>query len=257
MRGVTCIGEIPFLWMTYSCRVTIPTSLVSSPPPQHCQSSDTISHSGHCCCLSTVHPPPLSLSASLFTLHCHRPPYSRCRLTVLLCATHPSSWHQDIKQPEWIRNDFLLTLLSDFASTGPSERAHLLQRGALGTIMSMCLGQESPYPELVTSPKSRIRRRLSGGGAAEAPPASPRRPYRSTSQCRLPEVSGVVEGVPAAEVTATVIPAGGSRGVGNASGGRETAGEVPTATGYYVPPGAPHEVCFLCTEPTFCGSTHG
>lgn len=43
--------------------------------------------------------------------------------------------------------------------------------------MSMCLGDDSPYPELVQSPRPR-RRRVSGEDGSS--PASPRRPYRSS-----------------------------------------------------------------------------
>lgn len=43
--------------------------------------------------------------------------------------------------------------------------------------MSMCLGDDSPYPELVQSPRPRGRRVSGEDGAS---PASPRRPYRSS-----------------------------------------------------------------------------
>lgn len=45
--------------------------------------------------------------------------------------------------------------------------------------MSMCLGDDSPYPELVQSPRPR-RRRASGEDASCSSPVSPRRPYRSS-----------------------------------------------------------------------------
>lgn len=43
--------------------------------------------------------------------------------------------------------------------------------------MSMCLGDDSPYPELVQSPRPR-KRHVSGEDGSS--PASPRRPYRSS-----------------------------------------------------------------------------
>lgn len=43
--------------------------------------------------------------------------------------------------------------------------------------MSMCLGDDSPYPELVQSPRPRRRRVVEEDGSS---PASPRRPYRSS-----------------------------------------------------------------------------
>lgn len=43
--------------------------------------------------------------------------------------------------------------------------------------MSMCLGDDSPYPELVQSPRPRRRHVLEEDSSS---PASPRRPYRSS-----------------------------------------------------------------------------
>eukprot|EP00903_Cladosiphon_okamuranus_P019913 g18301.t2 len=83
----------------------------------------------------------------------------------------------DINHLEWARSEQLLYLLATAAESGPSGRAHLLQIGTLGALMSMCLGDDSPYPELVQSPRPR-RRRVSGEDGSS--PASPRRPYRSS-----------------------------------------------------------------------------
>lgn len=72
----------------------------------------------------------------------------------------------------------LLGLFTDFARTGPSERSLLLERGVLGAMMSMCLGNESDYPELVASPIARRKRRpLKGRGDAEPPQTSPSHAY--------------------------------------------------------------------------------
>lgn len=90
-------------------------------------------------------------------------------------------------------------------------------------------------------------RRLPGGSEADPSPVSPRRPYRSTPSSLLSDAVGVVEGIPAAEVTATAIPEGGTRlkgGLGSA--GRVAGGEVPTATGYFVPTKDLRQVTFVC-----------
>lgn len=90
---------------------------------------------------------------------------------------YPANKQQDINHLEWARSEQLLYLLATAAESGPSGRSHLLQIGTLGALMSMCLGDDSPYPELVQSPRPR-RRRVSGEDGSS--PASPRRPYRSS-----------------------------------------------------------------------------
>lgn len=45
--------------------------------------------------------------------------------------------------------------------------------------MSMCLGDDSPYPELVHAPRPRRRHNLSEDEDAASPP-SPRRPHRTS-----------------------------------------------------------------------------
>lgn len=121
---------------------------------------------------------------------------------------------KDINHLEWVRSEHLLDLLATAAESGPSGRAHLLRTGTLGSLMSMCLGDDSPYPELVQSPRPR-RRRVSGGDVSS--PASPRRPYRS-SFSPLPDVgSGGVAG-----------------GGGSLNRGRRGAGQQGVAHGVYV-----------------------
>lgn len=70
-------------------------------------------------------------------------------------------------------------MFASVAEAGSHERSHLLRVGALGALMSMFLGDDSPYPELVRS--LRPRRRVLGGGDGDEPSsvASPRRTYRS------------------------------------------------------------------------------
>ncbi|CAM9482017.1 unnamed protein product [Scytosiphon promiscuus] len=85
----------------------------------------------------------------------------------------------DIMHLEWMRSKELLSLLSTVAAAGPCERSLLLHAGTLGALMSMCLGEDSPYPELVQSPRPR-RRLQPGDGGGSSSPASPRRPYRSS-----------------------------------------------------------------------------
>lgn len=78
-----------------------------------------------------------------------------------------------------MRSKELLSFLATVAIAGPSERSLLLHTGTLGALMSMCLGADSPYPELVQSPRPR-RRLQSGKDEGRSSPASPRRPYRSS-----------------------------------------------------------------------------
>lgn len=72
----------------------------------------------------------------------------------------------------------LIAVFASMAEAGPQERSHLLRVGALGALMSMFLGDDSPYPELVRSLRPR-RRVLGGGGGDDPSVASPRRTYRS------------------------------------------------------------------------------
>ena len=153
--------------------------------------------------------------------------WARCKRRMLSYSTNPCSPHsalfchrhhfrtneKDINHLEWVRSEQLLDLLATAAESGPSGRCHLLRTGTLGSLMSMCLGDDSPYPELVQSPRPR-RRRVSGADASS--PASPRRPYRS-SFSPLPDVGGGSE-------------AGGGRGTHR--GGRGT-GQQGAAHGVY------------------------
>ncbi|CAB1113461.1 unnamed protein product [Ectocarpus sp. CCAP 1310/34] len=121
-----------------------------------------------------------------------------------------------INQLDWARSEQLLSILAVTAEAGPSERSHLLQTGALGALMSMFLGDDSPYPELVRSPCPRPRLVPSGDGQVSSP-ASPRRPYR----CPCPPAA---EGADGGEGR-------GLRGVGGGrAGGRNGAKEYYDAT---------------------------
>lgn len=76
-----------------------------------------------------------------------------------------------------LQSEPLIAVFGSVAEAGPHERSHLLRVGALGALMSMFLGDDSPYPELVRN--LRPRRRALGGGGDDPSVASPRRTYRS------------------------------------------------------------------------------
>ncbi|CAM9725642.1 unnamed protein product, partial [Laminaria digitata] len=95
-----------------------------------------------------------------------------------------------INDSDWARSKQILYILATVAEAGSSERSHLLLVGTLGSLLSMCLGDDSPFPELVRSP--RPRRRVSDGDVDLSYPVSPRRSYRSLFPSASP-VSDVVD----------------------------------------------------------------
>ena len=80
----------------------------------------------------------------------------------------------------WLRSAPVIEVFATVAQAGAPERSHLLRVGALGALMSLFLGEDSPFPELVRSPRPGIG--VSRGGDGEIlSPVSSRRTYRSES----------------------------------------------------------------------------
>lgn len=128
---------------------------------------------------------------------------------------------QGIDDSDWLRSKHLLSILATVAEAGSSERSHLLLVGALGALLSMCLGDDSPFPELVRSP--RPRKRISDGGEDRSSPVSPRRSYRSL----FPSSSSISEGLDDNEA------GGGGGGEESGLSGEEPARGSAAATGFY------------------------
>lgn len=135
-------------------------------------------------------------------------------LPALICTRTLTGW-QGIEHQDWFVSERLVSLVTDFARTGSSERSHLLRRGALETLMSFCLGDAS---------LGRRKRRWQGQragvqGDAEPSAASANQGYR------LPPTSISVSGRKGGDEAAPAVGA-----VTAASAGRLGGGEGESST---------------------------